>query len=492
LAVGAASAFDDDVEGGEFVGGEGCEGGGSAEEVGSGGVIDGGDDVAGFESGFSGGAIGLDVTDEEALVGGEAELLGEGGIHFLDGGAGALLDELIQGCELDGGGSGGVVVLDFEFDAVVFVGLGEEEHGVDEGAWRDVLDGGDGIAGLEVRFFGGAGAVDIRESEGEGSGLKVGTEPVGVFDFGGEDFGEGFTDLADGDGEADSLAFALDGDIEADELAIEVDEGAAAAAGVDGGVGLEPVFDGEGLVIEGGSAVFGAEDTAADGAAEAEGVTEGEDGFTEEEVVVGSELDGGELFFVRGDEAEEGDVASGGADDGFGFELAAIGELDPDFGGALDDVEVGEDVAFFVDDDAGAEAEAGATGAVAVVEAVEFAEELGEGVAVFDDFFRGDIDDGGHDVFDGLDDVVTSGGGGGGGIGGGGEREEECGGEDCGGLEAQGLDGSTHGLTFEVVVEKSNGQGWFRFPRQRMPHGVRLPWSLLIYGRLGMGFRASI
>lgn len=393
LTVGAASAFDDDVEGGEVVGGEGGESGGGVEEVGGGGVIDGGDDVAGFESGLGGGAIGLDVADEEALVGGEAELLGEEGIHFLDGGAGALLDELVEGGELDGGFAGGVVVLDGEFDAVVFVGLGEEEHGVDEGARGGVLDGGEDVAGLELCGFGGAGAVDLGECEGEGSGLEVGAEPLGVFDFGGEDFGEGFTDLADGDGEADALAFALDGDIEADELSIEVDEGAAAAAGVDGGVGLEPVLDGEGLVIEGGAAVFGAEDTAADGAAEAEGVTEGEDGFTEEEVIVGGELDGGELFFVRGDEAEEGDVASGGADDGFGFELAAIGELDPDFGGALDDVEVGEDVAFFVDDDTGAEAEAGVAGSVPVVESVEFAEEVGEGVAVFDDFFRGDIDD---------------------------------------------------------------------------------------------------
>ncbi len=229
--------------------------------------------------------------------------------------------------------------------------------------------------------------------------------------------------MPDGDGEADALTFAVDGDVEADELTVEVDEGAAAAAGVDGGIGLEPVLDGEGLVLEGGAAVFGAEDTAADGAAEAEGVAEGEDRFAEEEVVVGSELDGGELLLVRGDEAEEGDVASGGADDGFGFELAAIGELDPDFGGALNDVEVSEDVAFFVDDDAGAEAEAGAAGAVAVVEAVEFAKEFGEGVAIFDDFFRGDIDDAGHDLFDRVDDLIASGGGRIGGLRWYGERE---------------------------------------------------------------------
>lgn len=244
----------------------------------------------------------------------------------------------------------------------------------------------------------------------------------------------------DGDGEANALAFALDGDVEADELAIEVDERAAATAGVDGGVGLEPILDGEGLIIEGGAAVFGAEDTAADGAAEAEGVTESEDCFTEEEVIIGGELDGGECFMIRGDEAEESDVTAGGADDGFGFEFASIGELDPDLGGALDDVKVCEDVAFFIDDDTGAEAEAGATGPVTVVEAVEFAEEVCEGVAVFDDFLRGDIDDGGHDCFHRLDDGVASGvssGGRGGGLREDREREEESGCEEGGEFEAR-------------------------------------------------------
>jgi hypothetical protein len=57
------------------------------------------------------------------------------------------------------------------------------------------------------------------------------------------------------------------------------------------------------------------------------------------------------------------------------------------------------------------------------VEAVEFAKEFGEGVAIFDDFFRGDIDDAGHDLFDRVDDLIASGGGRIGGLRWYGERE---------------------------------------------------------------------
>jgi hypothetical protein len=90
------------------------------------------------------------------------------------------------------------------------------------------------------------------------------------------------------------------------------------------------------------------------------------------------------------------------------FELASVGELDPDFRGALDHVQVGEDIAFFVDKDAGPEAETGAAGAVAVVVAPELTKEVSEGVAVFNDFFRGDVDDGGHDAFDRLDHDIAA------------------------------------------------------------------------------------
>jgi hypothetical protein len=137
---------------------------------------------------------------------------------------------------------------------------------------------------------------------------------------------------------------------------MEVDEGAAAVAGVDGGVGLEAVADAQGGITAGLDAAFGTEDAAADGAAEVEGVAEGQDGFTEEEVVLGGELDGSEFDSGRGDDFQQGGVLVGVDGDEPGLVLVSVaGELDPDLAGALDDVVVGEEVAVVGDDDAGAQ-----------------------------------------------------------------------------------------------------------------------------------------
>ena len=57
----------------------------------------------------------------------------------------------------------------------------------------------------------------------------------------------------DGDGEADALVaagVAGDGRVDADDLAVEVDQRAAAVAGVDGGVGLQEVLEADAGVAQ--------------------------------------------------------------------------------------------------------------------------------------------------------------------------------------------------------------------------------------------------
>ena len=72
-----------------------------------------------------------------------------------------------------------------------------------------------------------------------------------------------------GGGKADALAGGQDGGIDAHHFALEVEEGTAAVAGVDGGVGLEEV------IIRTGAddPALGADDPLGDGMAQAEGIT---------------------------------------------------------------------------------------------------------------------------------------------------------------------------------------------------------------------------
>src|SRR5439155_15154953 len=51
-----------------------------------------------------------------------------------------------------------------------------------------------------------------------------------------------------------------DGGVDADDLAVEVDEGSAAGAGVDGGVGLEEVLDADGVPERDLAAIASADD----------------------------------------------------------------------------------------------------------------------------------------------------------------------------------------------------------------------------------------
>ena len=76
------------------------------------------------------------------------------------------------------------------------------------------------------------------------------------------------------DGEADTLTAGDDGRVDADNLAFHVDQGAAAVAGVDGGVRLEEVVKRPGLDV----AALGAQDARGNRVPQAEGIAMDDDG----------------------------------------------------------------------------------------------------------------------------------------------------------------------------------------------------------------------
>ena len=139
-----------------------------------------------------------------------------------------------------------------------------------------------------------------------------------------------------------------------DEFAGEIHDGSAAVAWVNGGIGLEEVFVFG--FADGHAAIFGAEDAASDRTAIAEWIAKDEDGLAEE---IGGEIgEGEEGERLRGVDFEQGEIGFGGASDiagGVGFAVVG-GDGDFQFGGAFDDVFVGDDVSRGVDDEPGSEA----------------------------------------------------------------------------------------------------------------------------------------
>ena len=115
-------------------------------------------------------------------------------------------------------------------------------------------------AAVEAGFFGGAAGQDTLDedavvggqadllgdvgADGEGDDVERGAADAAVF---GEVVDHGLGGV-DGDGEADAggLVGAVGGDEggDADDLAARVEQRAAGVAGVDGGIGLDGVFDG--------------------------------------------------------------------------------------------------------------------------------------------------------------------------------------------------------------------------------------------------------
>ena len=95
--------------------------------------------------------------------------------------------------------------------------------------------------------------------------------------------GDRLAGFVDGDGETDLLGLGADGDVDADHFAHQVDQGTAAVAGIDRGVGLDQVAVGLGVVrID--VAPQRADVSDGDRALVSEGVADGDDFLTQHQV----------------------------------------------------------------------------------------------------------------------------------------------------------------------------------------------------------------
>jgi len=172
----------------------------------------------------------------------------------------------------------------------------------------------------------------------------------------GDDVGNNAVGGVDGDGETDAGPGAgggVDGGVDADESSGGIEERAAGVAGVNGGIDLDDVFD-EASGFAGDGAVERGDDAGGESFVEAEGVADGEDGLSDLEVVAGADGKRGE-FDGEGDvDLEDGEVVVCGEADEFGGVAGSVIKSDLRGGGGLNDVEVGDDVALLVPDEAGA------------------------------------------------------------------------------------------------------------------------------------------
>ncbi len=162
-------------------------------------------------------------------------------------------------------------------------------------------------------------------------------------------------------------AAGVDGGVDADYFAGHIDERAAGISGIDGGVGLNEALE---LVADVG-AIFRANDSGGDGGIQSEGAAKGQDPIADLYTVGIAELSSGE--FVVGVNFDDGEIGVFVDADYVGVVMSGIAiDGDLNFCGLVNDVIVGEDETFFVNDYSGAEAAFSVLAAVGrIEEAVE-------------------------------------------------------------------------------------------------------------------------
>ena len=187
--------------------------------------------------------------------------------------------------------------------------------------------------------------------------------------------------------------------IDAYQTAFEVEQGATAVAGVDGGVGLDQVGEHAALAADG--AAQGRDHARGDGVVEAEGVADGDDGLAGHEVGGIAQGHGGQVMGALDLQHGQVEVRFRALD--HGGELAAVLQVDHDLVATGDDVGVGQhQAALAVHDDAGAEAHAFLP--AGLVEARAETEKLvhGRDALALHHMGAGDVDDGGGRGLDGA------------------------------------------------------------------------------------------
>ena len=211
------------------------------------------------------------------------------------------------------------------------------------------------MAGLSGHHVGDERAVRVVEADGGGDlgghRLDLHAEPAALDLAAVPELGDHGLDGVRRDGEAHAHRAAVrrvDGRVHPDHLALEVEQRAAGVAAVDRGVGLDEVDVRAGGDVAG----HGRDDAAGDGAAEAEGVADGDHVLADAHRVAVAEHQLGQAGGVDLEQREVG--LRVGADD-LGVELAVVGEADLHLFGVVDHVVVGDDVAVVLQDEARAQ-----------------------------------------------------------------------------------------------------------------------------------------
>ena len=156
----------------------------------------------------------------------------------------------------------------------------------------------------------------------------------------------------DRDGKANAHAAArpgINGRVDAHQVAIHIHQCTARVAGVDGSIGLDEVFERVDAQL---AAAQGADDARCHGLAHAKGVANGQHHIAYLQVLGLSQHNHGQ--FVERDFQQCQIGVRVGAND-FGRSTAAIGQHDFDVVRILNDMVVGQDVAFGADNDATAQ-----------------------------------------------------------------------------------------------------------------------------------------
>src|SRR5690606_2340503 len=143
----------------------------------------------------------------------------------------------------------------------------------------------------------------------------------------------------------------VDGGIDADQPPSRIEQRATGIAGVDSGVGLDQVVNGRATGVAGKGAVKRRDDAGGERPVEPEGIANGKDLLPHLEIGTGAHRHRRRAFEADAD-LEYGDVVRWARPHQRGLVVAAVGKLDGGFGRALDDVEVGDDMAGVVPNEA--------------------------------------------------------------------------------------------------------------------------------------------